>query len=104
MLASHALVACHLFAQLVGVIVLSLLLRHNRCRTNRREVIVRPVVASSRMLQQSTHHVTIETALRHPNITGVSQLLQCSVPLPVRLEYIQITLKKPLFYNHQIPN
>ena len=63
MLASHALVPGHLFAQLVGVIVFPLLLRHDRCRADRREVIVRPVVAPSGMLQQQ--QVTIETPVNY---------------------------------------
>ena len=63
MLASHALVPGHLFAQLVGVIVFPLLLRHDRGRADRREVIVRPVVAPSGMLQQQP--VTIETSVSY---------------------------------------
>ena len=62
-LASHALVPGHLLAQLVRVIVFPLLLRHDRGRPDRREVIVRPVVAPSGMLQQQS--VTIETPVNY---------------------------------------
>ena len=51
MLSSHPFITRHLFAQFVGVVVLALLLRHDGRSADRGEVIVWPVVTSTRVLQ-----------------------------------------------------